>query len=41
VDRRPHVSRRAFTLIADSCSFVRSRRPDSTAARTASIAAAS
>ena len=38
VTRRPQRSRRAFTLIAESCSFVRSRRPDSTAALTAAIA---
>src|SRR5207245_11644555 len=38
VTRRPHRSRRAFTLIAESCSFVRSRRPDRTAALMAAIA---
>src|SRR6266511_2417439 len=35
---RPHRSRSAFTRIADSCSLVRSRRPDRTAALTALIA---
>ncbi len=41
VNRRPHLSRSWFTLIADSCSLTRSRRPDSTAARTAARASAS
>ena len=35
---RPHLSRIAFTRIADSCSFPRSSRPERTAARTAAIA---
>ena len=34
---RPHRSRSAFARIADSCSFVRSKRPASTAAFTAAI----
>jgi len=41
ITRWPHRSRRAFTRTADSCRRVRSRRPDSTAARTAAIADAS
>src|SRR2546430_1666049 len=38
VNWRPHLSRSAFARIADSCSLVRFRRPDSTAAFTAAIA---
>jgi hypothetical protein len=38
---RPHRSRSVFTRIADSCRRARSRRPDSTAARTAATVEAS
>jgi hypothetical protein len=41
VNRRPHLSRSALTLMADSCSLTRSRRPDRTAALTADTASAS